>query len=193
MKTAILSVMLLLAAAAAPAQTREPKTPPGPTPSRGETPSRVPIESRGISAQVYVGGPAPAFDLASAGARRVRLSSYRGTRVLLCFADRRDMLPQYRAIADSLRERGVVMVAIARDSPRSLRAMAERESLAFELLSDPTGEVSALYGSYDAGSSTIRPGYILVDPRGLVRMALLGQRLPPSDVLQITRYALAGM
>ena len=85
------------------------------------------------------------------------------------------------------------MIGIARDSPHSLRLLAERDSLSFVLLSDPTGEISAIYGSYDFATSSIRPGYVLVGRTSVVRMALLGQKLPPDDLLQITRYALIGL
>lgn len=169
----------------------EPKTP---TPSAPTQPDNSPHPAtgyRGMSGQVGIGEPAPGFDLTNADGKRVRLSGFAGSRVLLCFADRRDMVAELGAVAESLAVSGVRLVAIARDSPRSLKSLAERESLAFEMLSDPTGEISGIYGSYDSAISSIRPGYVLVGPKGLVRMVLLGQRLPPTDLLKITRYALS--
>ncbi len=187
-----LACMLLLTAAPAPAA--PPSTPPPPAPTvRSEGLSRPPTGTRGIGGWVYVGESAPGFELTSASGRRVKLSSFTGERVLLCFADRRDQIPQYRSIADSLLANGIRLVAIARDSPRSLRSLAERDSVGFELLSDPTGEISSTYGSFDFATSNVRPGYVLVGRTGIVRMALLGQRLPPDDLLRITRYALIGL
>jgi len=160
---------------------------------RPEGATRLPTGYQGIIGQVYVGEAAPGFDLTSADEKRVKLSGFTGERVLLCFVERRDGLSRYRDAADSLRAMGVRLVGIAHDSPRSLRSLADRDSLSFLLLSDPTGEISAIYGSYDFATSSIRPGYVLVGRNSIVRMALLGQSLPASDLVQITRYALTGL
>jgi peroxiredoxin len=196
MTTPTLCSIVLLVASFAPVALAAPPEPKAPTPpavSRPEGESRIPTGHRGIGGQLYVGEAAPGFELMGADEKRVKLSSFTGDRVLLCFADRRETLSQYRAAADTLRSLGVQLIGILRDSPRSLRALAERDSLSFLLLSDPTGEISATYGSYEFGTSSIRPGYVLVGRSSIVRMALLGQKLPPDDLLQITRYALAGL
>lgn len=193
MKTATLCLIAMLAVPACLVAAPEPKTPPAAGPPRPEGLSRLPTGYQGFIGQVYVGETAPGFDLTSADEKRVKLSSFAGERVLLYFADRRESLTRYRQAADSLLALGVRLVGIARDSPRSLRSLAVRDSLSFTLLSDPTGEISAIYGSYDFATSSIRPGYVLVGRNNVVRMALLGQSLPPSDVLQITRYALTGL
>lgn len=186
----VLAALLAPAVPAAPPESKPPATPSLPRPDGG---SRIPTGTRGISGWIYVGESAPGFDLESARGRRLKLSGFVGERVLLVFADRREMLSEYRATADSLLAIGIRLVSISRDSPRSLRGLAERDSLGFELLSDPTGEISATYGSYDYATSSIRPGYVLVGRTSLVRMALLGQKLPPDDLLRITRYALIGL
>ena len=175
---------------AAPPQTTPPPTPAVPRP---DADSRIPTGTRGISGWIYVGESAPGFDLEGARGRRVKLSTFAGERVMLIFADRRETISEYRHTADSLLAMGIRLVSISRDSPRGLRGLAERDSLGFELLSDPTGEISATYGSYDFATSSIRPGYVLVGRTSLVRMALLGQKLPPDDLLRITRYALIGL
>ena len=193
MKTPTLCLIAALLVPACLAAPPEPKSPQAPGIPRPEGASRLPSGFRGIIGQVYVGEAAPGFELTSADHKRVKLSSFAGDRVLLCFADRREALSRYRLTADSLRALGVRLIGIARDSPRSLRSLADRDSLSFMLLSDPTGEISAIYGSYDFATSSIRPGYVLVGRTSLVRMALLGQSLPPGDVLQITRYALMGL
>jgi peroxiredoxin len=189
---ALLTALIVLAGSAGftRAQTTEPKTATLTPPTRVENSSQVQAGYRGVFGQVAVGEGAPGFELTNAAGDHVRLSSFSGTRVLLCFAERRESIAPYRAVAESLRVSGVRLVVIAHDSPRSLKALADREGLTFELLSDPTGEISAIYGSYDAGISSIRPGYVLVGPTSVVRMALLGQHLPPTDLLHITRYAL---
>lgn len=184
---------MLLAALVVPiavaAQTT-PKTPPPGTPPRPDATPRVPAGTRGITGTVFVGESAPGFTLTSAAERSVKLSYFRGNRVLLAFAERRETFVEFRALTDSLLASGVVLIGISKDSPRSLRSLAERDSLTLDLLSDPTGEIAALYGSYDYGTARIRPGYILVGSEGIVRMVLLGQKLPADDLLRITRYAL---
>jgi peroxiredoxin len=187
-----LTALIALASSAgiAASQATEPKATTSTPATHVESSPQVPAGFRGVSGQVAVGESAPGFELTNADGDHVRLSSFSGTRVLLCFAERRESIPGYRAVAESLLADGVRLVVIARDSPRSLKSLADREGLTFELLSDPTGEISAIYGSYDAGISSIRPGYVLVGPTSVVRMALLGQHLPPPDLLHITRYAL---
>jgi peroxiredoxin len=190
-----LSIPLLavMSAAIALAQSPELKTPTTSPPTQTDKSQAPSTGYRGVSGQIAIGEAAPGFELTRADGLRIRLSTFVGTRVLLCFADRRDMVAEYGPLAESLGVSGVRLVAIARDSPRSLKAMAERDSLAFDLLSDPTGEISAIYGSYDAGTSSIRPGYVLIGRTSVVRMAILGQRLPPGELLHITRYALTGL
>jgi peroxiredoxin len=158
-----------------------------------DTSPRVAIPQRGIASRVDVGETPPGFELTNAHDQRVKLSGFRGERVLLCFADRREMISEYRAAAETLRSMGIRMIGISRDSPRSLRMLAQRDSLDFDLLSDPTGEVAAVYGSYDYPAASIRPGYVLVGRTNTVRMVFLGQRLPAQDLVQITRYALDGL
>ncbi len=146
-----------------------------------------------VSNRATVGEAAPGFELASASGAQVKLSRFRGDRVMLMFADRREAFSPYRAVADSLRAEGVFLVGVCHGSPRSLRLIAQRDSLRFELLSDPTGEVAAIYGAYDFASSTTLPGYVLVGRLGIVRMVVLGQTLPPGDLLKLTRYILIGL
>jgi len=193
MTTPTLCLIALLVAPFALAAPPEPKGSTPPTATRPEGVSRIPTGYRGIAAQVYVGETAPGFELTSADEKRVKLSSFAGDPVLLCFAARRETLSQYRVAADSLRHVGVRLIGIARDSPRSLRAMAMRDSLSFMLLSDPTGEISAIYGSYEFATSSIRPGYVLVDRTSIVRMVFLGQKLSADDLVHITHYALTGL
>lgn len=183
-------VATLAAAGIALAQVPESKTPPTTTPTRVENTQNPTPGYRGVSGRVEIGETAPGFELTNAEGKPVRLSSFGGTRILLCFADRRETISSQRAVAESLGSSGVRLVVIAHDSPRSLKALAGRENLTFEMLSDPTGEVSAIYGCYDAGISSIRPGYVLVGRGGVVRMAILGQALHPDDLLRITRYTL---
>ncbi len=58
---------------------------------------------------------------------------------------------------------------------------------------DWAGEVSAMYGLYDSERSMISPGFVLVDRDGIVRMALLGQNVPPDQIAALVRFAVSGL
>jgi peroxiredoxin len=192
MKTTLLwlTAVLLLPATL---EAQQPKSPPTSPPVRSEGNVRPPASQIRISSNVFVGEAAPGFELTNATGARIKLSRFRGERVLLAFADRREAFSPFGAVAESLRAEGVQLVGVCHASPRSLRMIAERDSLKFHLLSDPTGQVSAVYGVFDFASSATRPGYVLVGRQGTVRMVVLGQTLPPADLLQLTRLALTGL
>jgi peroxiredoxin len=77
------------------------------------------------------------------------------------------------------------MFGITRDRVSALRAHAEKHDLGFVLLSDPTGDISAIYGSFDSGANQTRPGYVLIDRRGVVKLSVIGQTFPPEQVLTL--------
>lgn len=188
-------LLWLTAALAMPAtlEAQTPKTQPPPVTTRPESGVRPPASQIRITSNVYVGEAAPGFELTSATGERIKLSRFRGERVLLAFADRREAFTPFGAVAESLYAAGVRLVGVCHSSPRSLKQLSERDSLRFHLLSDPTGQVAAVYGAFDFATTTTLPGYVLVGRQGVVRMVLLGQTLPPADLLQITRYALTGL
>jgi peroxiredoxin len=192
MKTTLvwLTTALLLPATLA-AQTDPKSRPTAPTSRPQAVPP--PANRPRIANRVYVGEAAPGFELTTADGGRLKLSRLRGDRVMLAFADRREAFSSYGAVAESLRASGVLLVGVCRGSPRSLRVLAERDNLRFDLLSDSMGEVAAIYGAFDHASSTTLPGYVLVDRGGTVRLVVLGQSLPPDDLLRLTRYALTGL
>jgi len=149
------------------------------------------LSKMAVTGQVSVGAPAPPFDISDANDRRMKLSDYRGDRVVLAFADESKTLSDFGATAATLRTEGVRLVGICRESPHRLHTVAERDSLGFDLLSDSTGEIAAIYGMYDFRTSSVTPAYVLVDRRGTVRMVVQGP-LTPDQVLQVTRYDLPG-
>jgi alkyl hydroperoxide reductase subunit AhpC len=60
------------------------------------------------------------------------------------------------------------------------------------LLSDVTGEISQLYGLYDTRMRQVRPGFVLIDRQGVVRVALLGQQLPFGEMMALVRSSVIG-
>ena len=186
-------VILLAIGAGATAQevVKPPPSPPEPT-RAGEAPlSPVPQGSH-IASQVYLGEPAPDFELDGSEGRPVRLARLKGYWVLLVFSDRREALAPLKGIHAWLRELGVRAYGICADKAHVLKSYAARQRLPVVLLSDVTGEISQLYGLYDVGSRSIRPGFVLMDRRGVVHMALLGQSMPMGDVLDMVKTAVGG-
>jgi peroxiredoxin len=185
-------VMLLALAGAARAdqttKTRGPVTPPTTTQSPvTPTPQEIPIQS-----QVYVGEPAPGFELDGSQGRPVRLAHLKGYWILLVFADRRTDLTPLKEIEPDLRRLGVKPYGICADKVHVLKARAEREQFPVVLLSDVTGEISQLYGLYDTRMRQVRPGFVLINRQGMVRMALLGQQLPFDEMMGLVKSAVTG-
>ena len=193
MRRSLFAVVMLLALASAgradqPAKTTGPVTPPAtPQTPVTPTPQEIPIQS-----QVYVGEPAPGFELDGSQGRPVRLAHLKGYWILLVFADRRAELTSLKEIEPDLRRLGVKPYGICADKAHVLKARAEQEQFPVVLLSDVTGEVSQLYGLYDTRMRQVRPGFVLINRQGVVRMALLGQRLPLSEMMALVKSAVTG-
>ena len=144
-----------------------------------------------MSGQIYVGELAPDFALTSSAGREVTLSRLRGEWVLLHFVpDRRDFAALQEAQPE-LADMGVTLVGVCKDNPQSLRSYVQREGVSYELLADATGEISAVYGLYDAAASASRSGFLVVDRNGKVRLALMGT-IPPRQLVELVRYTMSG-
>ncbi len=189
----MLVVLLALAQVAVAQEDRKPpQAPPAPQRPR-DMAAPPPRPQPRLLGQVYVGDPAPDFELDGSQGRAVKLSSLRGYWVLLVFAESRHSLEPLKHIEPDLRELAVRPVGVCSDKPRALESMAKRDSLPMLLLADVTGEISQLFGLYDYERSVIRPGFLLMDRQGIVRMALLGQTVPMDEVLLLVRYAVTGL
>ena len=193
MRRSIQGVMMLLALAVVAYAGEAEKTPePVKPPSTRDTPiAPVPQESRLLS-QVYVGEQAPDFELDGSQGRPVRLAHLKGYWILLVFADRRVDLTALKEIEPDLRRLGVKPYGVCADKAHVLKAYVEREQLPVVLLSDVTGEISQVYGLYDTRMRLVRPGFTLIDRRGVVRMALLGQKIPFDELLGLVKSSVTG-
>jgi len=181
--------LLILACACLPALAQEiPKGTP-PRPSRPE--ARAPLQPTRprLSANIVVGEKPPNFELHTSRGRDLALSSLRGEWVLLRFArDRRELRP-LRSIQQDLAALEVTLIGLCRDNPQGLRSFARREAFPFEIMADPTGEISALYGLYDHTTSSSRNGCIVLDREGIVRLILQGET-EPATLVELARYAI---
>lgn len=99
-----------------------------------------------------IGDLAPEFALQDKNGETVTLSSLRGKRVVLYFYPK-DNTPgctrqacAFAGLYGEFQKRGVEVVGISRDSAASHVRFAEKHSLPFLLLSDPTLETIRAYG-----------------------------------------------
>ena len=98
------------------------------------------------------GDPAPPFDLPDQSGTSVRLTDYRGRKLLLYFypkADTPGCTTQSCAVRDAredLSGLGIDAVGISPDKPRKQRVFDEKFGLGFPLLSDPDHAVAEAYG-----------------------------------------------
>jgi peroxiredoxin len=190
--TCMLVMMLALASLSSAQDVRKPSSTPTPTQPQGNPLTPGP-QGAPITSQVYVGEPAPDFELDGSQGQPVRLAHLKGYWVLLVFSDGRAGLAPLKDIEGDLRRLGVKPYGICADMPHVLKTFVERQQLPFVLLSDFSREISQLYGLNDQTGSKIRPGLVLIDRRGVVRFALLGQTIPLPEMLELVRTSVAGV
>jgi peroxiredoxin Q/BCP len=104
--------------------------------------------------KVIPGEPAPDFNLQDENQVWHNLSEYRGKPVILYFYPKDDT-PGCTREACGFRDdyslferRGVVVLGVSPDSPKSHRKFKEKYSLPYTLLSDPDHHVSERYGAW---------------------------------------------
>lgn len=104
--------------------------------------------------ELKVGDKAPAFSLKDTSGKTVKLSDFKGKKVVLYFYPR-DMTPGctkeacgFRDDYAVLRKRGVEVVGVSADNQASHQKFTETYSLPFTLLSDPDHSVMEAYGAW---------------------------------------------
>ena len=158
-----------------------------PSPTVQHPQSRTSAGRERVSSRVAVGERAPDFELDQLDGKPMRLSRQRGDWVMLVFVERRESLQVVEPIARALTTKGVRTMAVCFDKGYVLaRHLAGRE-LPYTALADPTGDIIALYGLMDGDEP--QPGFVLINPRGEVRLALLGHSLPGMDAAQLVEYS----
>jgi peroxiredoxin len=177
MSRLVLALAFTLIAVSAAAQTEPSKTqvpqPPVPVVPR----SGGPEVSQLAVQRVLVGERAPEFDLLSAAGERTRLRETRGNWVALFFTDRREDMPRLAGLAHTLDSLNVHTVVVCSEKVQSLRAWRDSTNAPMLVLADERGDISALYGLWDNTHGATRQGLFLLDPEGIVRVALLGQKV----------------
>ena len=142
---------------------------------------------------------APDFALLDQWGNEVKLSDFLGKRVVLYFYPK-DNTPgctrQACAFAGALGEyqrRGIEVIGVNRDSVATHKKFAEKHSLPFRLLSDPTGEALKAYGVWQekkmcgkVGMGIVRTTF-LIDGEGRVEriMPRVKPDQNPAEILEI--------
>lgn len=138
--------------------------------------------------RLEVGDKAPAFSLPDADGNTVKLSDYKGRKVIVYFypaASTPGCTKQACDFRDNLRDlndAGLDVVGISPDKPEKLAKFREKESLRVTLLSDPDKKVLEAYGAYGEkklyGKTVVGVirSTVIVDEEGRVERALYNVR-----------------
>ena len=106
------------------------------------------------TARLEVGDKAPAFSLPDADGKTVKLSDFKGRKVIVYFypaASTPGCTKQACDFRDSLaglNDAGIDVVGISPDKPEKLAKFRDAESLTFPLLSDPDKKVLSAWGTF---------------------------------------------
>ena len=135
------------------------------------------------SARLEVGDKAPAFSLPDADGNTVKLSDFKGRKVIVYFypaASTPGCTKEACDFRDSLAElngAGIAVVGISPDKPEKLAKFRDAENLTFPLLSDPDKKVLTAWGAFGEKKmygktvqGVIRSTF-LVDEKGKVAVA----------------------
>jgi len=128
-----------------------------------------------------VGDKAPEFKLQTTGGRDIRLSEFRGKKIVLYFYPKDDTSGCTREACSfqenlgQLKRRGVVVLGVSADSVESHAKFADKYGLSFPLLSDEKKEVCKAYGVWKEKSlygrkyMGIERTTFVIDEKGLIQ------------------------
>lgn len=132
------------------------------------------------TAGLKIGSKAPAFSLKNAEGKTVKLSDFKGKKIVIYFYPK-DMTPgctteacAFRDDYAQLKKRNVEVLGVSADDEKSHQKFTEKYSLPFPLLSDPDHSMIEKYGAWGEKSmygkkymGIIRMTYI-IDENGKV-------------------------
>jgi len=146
------------------------------------------------------GDTAPVFELSDQAGNTVKLTDFRGKKVLLYFypkADTPGCTKQSCSVRDAKSDfssLGVAVVGISPDKPDSQKRFDEKFQLGFPLLSDTEHQVCNAYGVWDTKSmfantfmGIVRSSF-LIDEQGKILEAWY--KVSPRDTVSNARKAL---
>jgi peroxiredoxin len=123
------------------------------------------------------GNQAPDFELFSTPDQKLRLSEFRGKRVILAFypADWSpvcsDQMALYNETRQLFHKYNAVVLGISVDSKWCHMAFSDNRKLHFPLLADfePKGAISRAYGAYNEEIGESRRALFVLDEKGVIR------------------------
>jgi peroxiredoxin Q/BCP len=154
-----------------------------------------------MSVVLSEGQKAPGFSLQDQSGKTVKLSDFKGRRVLLYFypkADTPGCTTQSCAVRDArqdLRKLSVDVLGISPDKPEAQKKFDEKYSLGFPLLADTEHAAAEAYGTwgeksnYGKTSMGIIRSSFLVDETGVILRAWY--KVKPEDTVPNAQAALA--
>jgi len=149
-----------------------------------------------------VGDKAPAFTLEDQNGKKVKLSDFKGQRVVLYFYPKADT-PGCTTQACSLRDNAkpltkakAVVIGISPDKPPALKKFDDKYGLGFTLLSDPDHTVAEAYDVWTEKSmygrkymGILRSSFV-IDDKG--KIAAAEYKVSPKDTAPKALATLAG-
>jgi len=152
-------------------------------------------------AKLKIGDPAPDFALVDQENKTVRLSDFKGRKLLLYFYPKADtpgctkQACQIRDARTELAAGGVAALGISPDKPEAQKKFDGKYGLGFPLLSDPDHVTAEAYGvwaektvSGKTGRGIIRSSF-LIDEKGRIMGAWY--QVKPEDTVPLAQKALA--
>lgn len=145
------------------------------------------------------GVKAPDFALKDKDGNVVRLSDYKGKRVVLYFYPR-DNTPGcttqanlFKENYDGFQERDVVVIGVSKDSVKSHERFAEKNNLPFILLSDPELKAIKDYGVWQekklygkVGMGVVRTTFV-IDKNGIIEKVFSNVK-PKTNAVEVLEY-----
>lgn len=127
------------------------------------------------------GSPAPDFDLHSTPDQKLKLSDFRGKRVVLAFypADWSpvcsDQMALYNETLKYFHKSNADILGISVDSKWCHMAFSQSRKLHFPLLSDfePKGEISKKYGAFNELAGESLRALFVIDEKGFIQWSYL--------------------
>jgi peroxiredoxin len=127
------------------------------------------------------GTPAPDFDLNSTPDQKLKLSDFKGKRIVLAFypADWSpvcsDQMALYNETLKYFHKYNAEVLGISVDSKWCHMAFSQSRKLHFPLLADfePKGEISSKYGVYNESEGECHRALFVIDEKGIIQWSYL--------------------